>query len=247
MRPSIGLVDGRQPGRRRRPRRRPAPPRAAPGPCAPRRQDARARPSRPGSRRGPPRALPPRSGRPPSSPAAFSSFAERSAETRVVRSSVSRSRCLASSDWRCSIRSANSARSRQTPSNDCSISSISWSTGRAAVAEQPSLEADVVELDWGDGHGGGLPSQKKLVNSRSITSLEQEQEEDGHHRREVERADRRQDPPEEPQVGLAHVSEELRETANPGRVGHPHPRRQHVGEDQQDVDVDEDVDEVVRP
>ena len=75
---------------------------------------------------------------------------------------------------------------------------------------------------------------------------QREQDDDAHDRRQVERPEPRQEPPEEAQIRLADVAQELRDSAYPGRVGQPHPRDQDVDEDQQDVDVDEDVYKLVR-
>src|SRR5215831_9913279 len=64
--------------------------------------------------------------------------------------------------------------------------------------------------------------------------------------REVEWPERRQDPPEETQVRLADIAQEVLGTTQPGRVREPDPRAQDVDEDQEDVDPDEVVDEAVR-
>ena len=70
-----------------------------------------------------------------------------------------------------------------------------------------------------------------------MTKIEDEEREDGDHRREVERPEARQEAPEEPQVRLADVVEEALDPVQPGRVRQPHPGHEDVREDQQDVDV----------
>src|SRR6185437_16882438 len=98
-----------------------------------------------------------------------------------------------------------------------------WSsTGEMVMA--PSFSVEAVEELVDDSH-------------------EHEEREDGHDGREVDRTERRQDPPEESKVRLADVTEEVGDPPDPDRVRQTHPRRQHVREDQQDVDVDENVDE----
>ena len=62
------------------------------------------------------------------------------------------------------------------------------------------------------------------------------------HRAEVQRADRRDEAPEDRQVGLAHVAQEAEHRARPARVGQPPAEREEqraedVGDDQQRVDV----------
>ena len=58
----------------------------------------------------------------------------------------------------------------------------------------------------------------------------------------IERPDpERQDPPPEPQIGLARVVEEALD--RPKRVRQLHPGREDVREDRQDVNVEEDVHE----
>jgi len=57
----------------------------------------------------------------------------------------------------------------------------------------------------------------------------------------IERPERRQDPPEDPQVRIADVVEETLDAVQPRRVRKPDPGRNDVREDEQHVDVDEDV------
>src|SRR3954449_13070172 len=64
--------------------------------------------------------------------------------------------------------------------------------------------------------------------------------------RQVERAHRRKDPPEQPQVGLGDVVEEALDPVQPGRVRQPQPARDDVREEHERVDGREDPDEVLR-
>ena len=64
----------------------------------------------------------------------------------------------------------------------------------------------MVELDRCDGHG--VSSSGEVVEERVDDAHQRDKSEHGHHRREVERPERRQDPPEEPQVRLADVAQE---------------------------------------
>jgi hypothetical protein len=50
---------------------------------------------------------------------------------------------------------------------------------------------------------------------------------------------------EDPQVRIADVVEEPLDAVEPRRVRQPDPRREDVGEEQQDVDADEDVQEAL--
>ena len=65
------------------------------------------------------------------------------------------------------------------------------------------------------------------------------------HRRQVERSDGRDEAPEDPQVRIADVVEEALQPVQPRPVGQPDERGQDVGEDQEDVDVDERVHEAL--
>src|SRR6266516_6690447 len=85
----------------------------------------------------------------------------------------------------------------------------------------------------------------ELVEDREQDVPDQEQKEHSDHRREIQRTDRRDEPPEKPNVGLAHVVEETLDPVQPGRVGQPHPTRQYVREDQDRVDPDKYTDELL--
>src|SRR5947209_8087696 len=61
---------------------------------------------------------------------------------------------------------------------------------------------------------------------------EQVQEQHADDGRQIERSERRQDPPEQAEVRLANVVEEALDPVQPRRVRHAHPAADHVGEDQ---------------
>src|ERR1700742_1183318 len=52
------------------------------------------------------------------------------------------------------------------------------------------------------------------------------QQDDRHHRREVERADLRDEAAEQAQGWVADVAQEPEDRVRPARVGHPHPERE---------------------
>src|SRR5919204_4258087 len=89
------------------------------------------------------------------------------------------------------------------------------------------------------------PLRSEAVEDRVDHLHQQEQEEDRDDRREIERPEGRQQPPEEAQIRLTDIAEKVLDPAQPGRVRQPDPRRQDVDEDQEDVDPDEVVDEAI--
>src|SRR6185437_13209242 len=79
------------------------------------------------------------------------------------------------------------------------------------------------------------------IDDQRLDDVEQD---DRDHRREVERPDRRDELAEQPQVGLRDVAQEVEQHVAPPRVGQPHPEReqkveQDVGEDEDDVDLEQ--------
>src|SRR5712691_1374636 len=94
---------------------------------------------------------------------------------------------------------------------------------------------------------GKPPLSVRLIEQRVRNPVDRDEDDDPEHRRKVERAERRQDPPEDPQVRIADVVEETLDAVQPRRVGQPDPGRDDVREDEQRVDADEDVDEALDP
>src|SRR5581483_3988432 len=86
----------------------------------------------------------------------------------------------------------------------------------------------------------------ELVEDPHQRAGEDPEDDRRHHGRQVDRAERRQDATEEPDVRLAHVVEEALEPREPGRIRQPHPARQDVQEDDERVDGRERPDEAVR-
>src|SRR4029453_18493625 len=89
------------------------------------------------------------------------------------------------------------------------------------------------------------PFSVESVEDRDEHDADEVEAEDRDDRRQVERPERRQDAPEDAEVGLADVVEEALDPVQPDRVGKPEPRRDDVGEEDEDVDRDEDRDEVL--
>ena len=174
----------------------------------------------------------------------FSSCAARSAETSVVRSSASSSRYRFSSPSSSSTRSAEVgplAPDGLEALGDLLEQPVDL---RRRYAEQAPSQLDVADLDRCVRHGCLPSSAVECSEQPDDELLHADQHEDADDRRQVERPERRQDAPEEPQVRLADVVEEPLEPVQ--RVRQPDPGRQDVDEDQEDVDVDEDGDEVLR-
>src|ERR671934_2593992 len=88
-----------------------------------------------------------------------------------------------------------------------------------------------------------FPSLVESLEERVEPALDREEDDHGEDGRQIERADLRQDAPEDAQVRVAHVVEEPLHPVEPRRVRQRDPRGQDVDEDDQDVDVDEDVHE----
>src|SRR3954470_19802252 len=65
-------------------------------------------------------------------------------------------------------------------------------------------------------------------------------------RREIDRAHRRQQPPEQPQVGFGDVVEKPLDPVQPGRIRQAEPAREDVREDHEHVDDRKDPDESLR-
>src|SRR5215208_4251704 len=89
------------------------------------------------------------------------------------------------------------------------------------------------------------PSSMEAVEDADDDRRGDPEHDDRDHRREVDRAERRDEPAEDAQVRLADVVEEALDPVEPDRVGQPHPGHQDVGEDQQEVDEREDLHEVL--
>src|SRR5206468_727423 len=79
----------------------------------------------------------------------------------------------------------------------------------------------------------------QALEHRVDDAVERDQREKADDRRKVDLAGRkREHPPPEPQVGLAHVEEEA--LHRPQRVRQLHPRREDVREQRQRIHADED-------
>src|SRR5581483_4247145 len=114
----------------------------------------------------------------------------------------------------------------------------------AVVPEQAGAGCHVQDLDWCECHL--FSPLVELVEDPVRYQLENDEEDDPDHRGQVERPERREEPPEQPQVGLRHVVEEALDPVQPGRVRQPQPARDDVEQDQERVDADEHGDEVLR-
>src|SRR5262249_25667929 len=73
--------------------------------------------------------------------------------------------------------------------------------------------------------------------------IDHDQEDQGQHRREVDRSRRREEPTEDAEVRLTDVVEEALDPVERRRIWQPQPARQDVDEDHEPVEPDEDVDE----
>src|ERR1700743_1552611 len=79
------------------------------------------------------------------------------------------------------------------------------------------------------------------IDDQRLDDVEQD---DGDHRREIEGPDRRDELAEQPQVGLRAITQEVEQHLAPARVRQPQPEReqqveQDVGQDQDDVDLEQ--------
>src|SRR5579864_5728039 len=86
----------------------------------------------------------------------------------------------------------------------------------------------------------------ELIEDPDRHLAEDDEDDDRDDRRQVEWPHRRQQPPEEPQVGLRDVVQEALDPVQPGRVRQPYPARDDVQEDHERVHAHEDVHERLR-
>ena len=155
----------------------------------------------------------------------FMSCAARSAETSVERSSVSSSTWRATSVSSTWTRSPSSARSRQTASKLSAISSIAFSTLERRYPKRPRRSSRCRTSTGVRGITSPPCSQDSCRSGCSRAAPATYEREDGDDRRQVERADRRDEAAEEPQVGLADVVQELPHALERRRARRPGPTR----------------------
>src|SRR3954470_9045824 len=140
--------------------------------------------------------------------------------------------------------SAMSARSRQTSSK---LSAISVSTRPVSPPAYPNSPRPSFRclISTGENAIAVLRSMQPAEHGDQ-DPVEHHERDHAHHGRQIERTERWQEASEQTQVRITDVVQEALDAVEPGRVREPDPRRHDVGEDQEDVDVDERVDEGLR-
>src|SRR5215212_4786321 len=91
----------------------------------------------------------------------------------------------------------------------------------------------------------GPPVSVELVQNCMDDLLQDDEHDHRDHRREIERPNRRDEPPEQAQVRVDDVVEERLDPVEPHRVRQADPGHDDVRQDQEDVDADEDVHEAL--
>ena len=173
--------------------------------------------------RGLRREPPGRSGRTPVVAWSRVSCAARSAETSVDRRSSSSSRCFEASAW------SSSSLVGEVGAFAPDVLEAVGDVGEqplddpAAVAAEPrSAKLHMSDLYWGERHRTSL---QKRPDHEVHELGRNEQDDDGDDRREVDRSQRRDAPPEQPKVRADDFVQELLHSRERAGVGNPHPDR----------------------
>jgi hypothetical protein len=87
------------------------------------------------------------------------------------------------------------------------------------------------------------------MSPKSASTVQRVEDEDAEDRRKVEpgpaERERREEPPEEAEVGVDDVVQEALEPVQPHGVGQRKPRREDVDDDEDQIDEEDRVDEVL--